>query len=358
MTGDDKSSGTGGLFDDDDPFDISVKVTLPDVQTQSQTSDGKDPKETKDDKDEDRDDKKRDKSDDEDRNQDAENSGVGGEQDEDEDGGSGNRNLRASRRHAKRLSRQLGRNAIYVTQLEARVGQMEKMNVNLLKSQMSAQIGAKRSDLARLRSDRMAARTANDAATENAAEDAIGSTTAEIAKLEQGLKELEDYKPPQAQNPMLSDWMERNSDWYEKPGYERETQAAKQASIDAARQGQHQYDPRHFASINDAVSKINKRLMDGEEADGVANEEDQQDTKRGQSQKRDVRRGPAVAGGGRRVPGGGGQRGSAPQVPKALLDAWKQAGFSVTTKEEQQEVYDRYMETQSKLGLLEKVRSK
>lgn len=355
MTGDEKSSGNAGLFDDDDPFDINVKVVLPHAQAQSPTGDGKDSQE---DKSDDKGDKREEREEPEDKNRreaDAEEEGVGGEQDEEGEGeeGGGRRNLRASRRHAKRLSRQLGRNAIYVSQLEARVGHLEKMNVNLLKSQMSSQIGSYRSELARLRSERAAARSANDSNAENAAEDAIGKTTAEIARLESGMKELDDYKPPAAQNPMLADWMDRNSDWYEKPGYERETAAAKQASIDAARHGIHQFDPRHYSQINDAVGKINAKIMSDDDDDAVAGEEEAEDKGRKQPlQRREQRRGPVVTGGGRKVPGGGGPKG--PVVPKALMDAWRQAGFNVTTKEEQQEMYDRYMETQGRLGLLKK----
>lgn len=352
MSGDQGSSGQSGFAlevgGDNDPFDINVKVSL-DGTAKPAADAGADKGQDKlgTEKDAAEQDQDRDQGDDENLK-----FGSGGDSDE-EDGGDDRtrKNLRASRRHAKALRRSIGRDKVVISTLQRQVvGQSNTINA-LTKAVLSSQMGAKRSEIQRLRSEKSLARSENNVDREAEIDEAIAKELGEVQAIENSLKELDSYRAVSGPNLMLEDWIEKNGDWYRKPGFEAQTSEAVRISQDLARQGIDQYDPRHYEEINRHMSERFPDLYedDGQEEDAFeGRERDKRQAKQKPDQRRDKMRGP-VGGGNKN--GGGGGGGGGRQVPRALVETFRAAGFDVSKPEVQDKMWNRYQETLKSHGI-------
>lgn len=341
MADGDKPSGLAGVgIDslDDDPFNIDVTVTLDGLagakgaKTDDKSGDQDDGKGRRDHKDDDEKDGAKARSDD-------------AEDDEEEDTGEDRGRLRASRRNAKRLRRAVYRQGAELAVTQTQLAEAQGMIVNLVKGNLDERLQAAKSRLDQMRSVRANAREKDDNATEIQAEDEIGKLTTLIGQLEGNVAEVGKFKAPVAGNAMLSTWMEENSDWYQKPGFEAETAAAQAASKRIAASGVGAGDPRHYEAIDKDVRGLlaKKKIVDTELDDA---DDDDDRGQRGKGKDRDEpMRGPAA--GGNRQRGGGRQGG--PAVPRAMVDAFRARGFEVEKPEVQKMMWDRYQETQRNL---------
>lgn len=350
---DDKSAGGGGftldIGDAEDPFNTDVKVTLTGVKTESKKGDDEDDKGAEPGKSKDKDDEAEGAG----SGKDKEAGGVGGGDGDDlEDEGAGlddRSRLRVSRRNAKRLKRALHRVSGELTKVQQEQAETQGMVVNLVKSSIAQNLHGAKSRLAQVRADRIAARDKDDHARETECEDEIGKLTAEIAGFESQAAELEKLQAPRAGNAMVANWMAEAEDWYGKSGFETETARAQQISAALAQQGIGKNDPRHYDEIDRQMApllkKRSKDLGDVAEVDDEAEGAGQGGGKKqAGGQREEPMRGPA--GGGRRQSGGGGG-GRGPQVPKALVDSFRAAGFDVSKPEVQEKMYRRYNETKA-----------
>lgn len=344
-------AGGGGfaldIGDAEDPFNTDVKVNLTGIKAESKTEDEDDKGAAPGGKSKDTED-----HDDKARGSKTEDDGVkarGDDDDLDEDeGGLDDRTrLRASRRNAKRLKRALGRVSGELTRVQIEQAETQGMVVNLVKSNIENNLHAAESRLVQVRATKIQAREKDDHATEQQCEDEIGNLTQQIAGFKGQKEQLAKLETPKAGNAMLTNWMSDAEDWYQKPGFETETQKAQAISQQLAAQGIGRGDPRHYDEIDRQMRPVLKKRFadmgddgDDQEAEGAGSE------KTKTKEREEPMRG--VAGGGKRQASGGGGRG--PQVPKALVDTWRAGGFDVTKPEVQKKMWDRYNETKQAHG--------
>lgn len=332
MQGEQSSAGAGLDLAEDDPFSTEVKVSLPGAQAEPS-------------KDGDKGEQPQQKT--EDQGDGTDNQLFAGDEDQGDDGAGGGRvkdNLRASRRNAKRLRRALDGKSQIISSLQQQVSSLSGTVTALAKSQINGQLASTRAEVNRLVAQRQEARRADDAEAESAAEEAITRMRAEVLKLEDATRELDGYRAPQGRNAMLVDWLDTNGDWYQKPGFEKETATAVRISEDLARNGIGQFDPRHYSMMNDGLQKQFPRLAEeGDALDDAAPAGKPAGARRDQPMR-------GVTPGGR-PSGGGGGGAKGPMVPRALVETWRAAGFDVNDNAVQKKMHERYQETQAKLKL-------